>query len=142
MNNHLISLMVLLPLLGAIAQAFLPSFPGEGKDRVSRWLAISASIASSFCGLVLVLSMASETAELQAAERFTWIGSYAITYEMGLDGLNVLLVLLVSIVFPVLIASEWNRAIGAKGMFSLFLLLQTSFAGAVCAQDLFLLFYT
>jgi len=133
--------MVLLPLLGAIAQAFLPSFPGEGKDRVSRWLAISASIASSFCGLVLVLSMASETAELQAAERFTWIGSYAITYEMGLDGLNVLLVLLVSIVFPVLIASEWNRAIGAKGMFSLFLLLQTSFAGAVCAQDLFLLFF-
>jgi NADH-quinone oxidoreductase subunit M len=138
---RLISLMVFLPLVGAIIQSFLPSSGTKGKLSVSKWAALGASMASTLAGLVLVFSLKAETAEAQITEILPWIGSYAISYEMSVDGLNALLVLLVSIIFPLLIASEWDRKDGIKGVHGLFLLLQSSFLGAVCAQDLFLLFF-
>ena len=134
MNNHLISLTVFFPLLGAISQAFVP-------ESRSRWLALAASVSASICAVILVASMQAHTADLQAIESFQWVGSYAISYEMAIDGLNALLVLLVAILFPVLIAAEWNQKSGVRGMHGLMLVLQTSLFGAVCAQDLFLQFF-
>ena len=134
MNNHLISLTVFFPLLGCFFQAFLTA-------NRSRWIALIASIAASSCAIFLVLSMQSQTADLQATEIFPWVGSYAISYDMAIDGLNALVVLLIAILFPVLIAAEWNQKIGARGMHGLFLILQASLFGAACAQDLFLQFF-
>jgi NADH-quinone oxidoreductase subunit M len=133
MTPHLITLMLLLPFAGALLQApaRLPS----------RWIALGASLAGSLCGVFLVASMRGQTPELQDKELIPWIGSYAISYDMGVDGLNALLVLLVSIVFPLLIAAEWKQRPGNRGMHGLLLILQASLAGAVCAQDLFLLFF-
>jgi len=133
-NNHLISMTVFFPLLGAVLQAVLSASR-------SRWVALAASFCASVCAIVLVGTMQASTAELQAIESFPWVGSYAISYDMGIDGLNALLVLLIAILFPVLIASEWDQKTGARGMHGLFLILQTSLFGAVLAQDLFLQFF-
>lgn len=155
MNQHLISLMVLLPFVGSIVQAFLPATRNaaggsgasasvsatSGGRESSRWVALGSSVLASLCAVVLVASLTTPNAELQATETLQWVGSYAIAYEMGIDGLNALLVLLVAIVFPILIAYEWNQKMGARGMHALFLLLQSAFFGAVCAQDLFLQFF-
>jgi NADH-quinone oxidoreductase subunit M len=142
MIHHLITLMVFLPLVGALLQAFISSAPGK-EDGIagSRWAALITSLASSICALVLVLSMQAGVPELQATETFSWVGSYAISYDMGVDGLNALLVLLVAIIFPILISYEWNQKVGVRGMHGLFLVLQTAFLGAVCAQDIFLMFF-
>lgn len=134
MSNHLISLMVFFPVLGALFQAFVPTVR-------SRWIALAASLAASFCAVALVASMQTQTADLQATESFAWVGSYAISYDMAVDGLNALLVLLIGVLFPVLIASEWNQKVGVRGMHGLFLILQASLFGAICAQDLFLQFF-
>jgi NADH-quinone oxidoreductase subunit M len=134
MSSHLISLMVFFPILGALFQAFL-------SNPKSRWAALLASLLASVCAVGLVISMKTQTADLQASEIYPWVGSYAISYDMGIDGLNALMVLLVACLFPVLIASEWNQKTGARGMHGLFLILQTSLFGAVCAQDLFLQFF-
>lgn len=141
MDQRLITLMVFVPFLGALAQAFLPSAAGSRGVSLSKAVALGSSIASALFGVLLVLAMRSQTPELQASETVPWIGSYAISYEMGIDGLNVLLVLLVSIVFPVLIGAEWNQRTGARGMHGLLLALQGALLGAVCAQDLLLLFF-
>lgn len=136
MAHHLISLMIIVPFVGAILQAFL-------SDRIQpsgRVVALSASLVSSIVGIFLVVMMQTQ-ADLQASELIPWIGSYAIHYEMGIDGLNAPLLLLLSILFPILIACEWNRPVGARGIHGLFLILQSAFVGAVCAQDLFLQFF-
>lgn len=134
MNNHLISLMIFFPFFGAVLQAFV-SHPR------SRWVALGASLAGSICAFILVLSMQTQNADPQAIELLPWVGSYAISYEMAVDGLNALLVLLVALLFPVLIASEWNQKLGIRGMHGLLLVLQTALFGSVCAQDLFLMFF-
>jgi NADH-quinone oxidoreductase subunit M len=126
--------MIFFPFLGALLQAFVP-------QPRSRWITLAASMAASICALVLVMSMHTQTADLQAIESFPWVGAYAISYDMAVDGLNALLVLLIAILFPVLIASEWNQKTGIRGMHALFLILQTALFGAVCAQDLFLQFF-
>ena len=134
MNNHIITLTVFAPLVGALMQAFVPAAR-------SRWIALGASLLASIAAISLVASMQPQVADLQAAESFPWVGSYAISYDMAIDGLNALLVLMVAILFPVLIAAEWDQKTGVRGVHGLFLILQTSLSGAVFAQDLFLQFF-
>jgi NADH:ubiquinone oxidoreductase subunit 4 (subunit M) len=133
--------MLLFPFVGALLQAFIPPFRGVAKAQVGKWLALTSSVAASICGIVLVASMQMQTADPQAVEVFSWIGSYAISYDMAIDGLNALIVVLVSMIFPILIAAEWNQKSGLRGMHALFLLLQSALVGAVCSQDLFLQFF-
>ncbi len=148
MNHYWISFMVFLPFIGAIMQAVIPasfSFSERLKETrgpgfASRWIALGASLASALIGIGLIFSMKAAP-EPQAVETLSWIGAYAISYEMALDGLNALPVLLVSIIFPLLVASEWNRRVGCREMHGLLLMLQSAMLGAVCAQDLFLLFF-
>jgi NADH-quinone oxidoreductase subunit M len=140
MNQHLISLMVFIPLVGALGQALLPGGAASKGDPVGRWMALGASLLSSVCGMILVASMQT-LADTQANEVFSWVGSYSISYDMGVDGLNALLILLGAIIFPVLIASEWNQETVPRGMHSLLLVLQTTLFGALCAQDIFLQFF-
>ncbi len=140
MDNHLITLMIFFPFVGALVQALLPRRAVGRELFASRWVALTSSLAATVCGAILVFGLQSQ-AELQALESFTWIESYSISYDMGIDGLNILPVLLVICVFPLLIASQWNQRSGARGMFGLLLMLQCSLLGAVCSQDLFLLFF-
>lgn len=158
MSNYFISLMIILPFLGAVIQAFLPDrslstsadkpLENESGEATASSLslytsgvAISASMLSMICGLILVFSMQGQVADLQASEVFPWIGSYAIQYDMAIDGLNAPLVLLISLLFPILIAAEWRRKVGVRGIHGLFLILQSALIGAVCAQDMFLQFF-
>jgi NADH-quinone oxidoreductase subunit M len=128
--------MIIVPFAGAVLQAFLT----EKIQPTGRWVALSASLISSIVGIFLVVMMQTQ-ADLQSAETIPWIGSYAIHYEMGVDGLNAPLLILLSILFPILIACEWNRPVGGRGIHGLFLVLQSAFIGAVCAQDIFLQFF-
>jgi NADH-quinone oxidoreductase subunit M len=140
-GNHLISLMILIPLLGALIQAFLPEVTAIPRAKLGKWSAVAASILSGICGLILVLTMSTQAPGPQHVETLPWIGSYAINYEVAVDGLNALLVLLFSLLFPVVLAAEWEQKLGPRGKHGLFLLLQSALLGAVCAQDLFLQFF-
>lgn len=127
--------MIFLPVIGALLQSFI------SVNHLARWTSLGASLLSSIVGLAAIASMKKNFPGLQLNETFTWIGSYDIRYDMGLDGVSALLVLLISIVFPVILISEWNSKSKTRGMLGLFLVLQSSLLGLVCSQDLFLLFF-
>ncbi len=134
MTHHWISFMVFTPLLGALLQSFFSSAK-------SRWIALAASLLSSIFGLVAVMTLLPQTADLQHRESVPWVSAYAMSYTMGIDGLNALLVILIALLIPVLIGVEWRQKTAIHGMHGLFLVLQTALCGAVCAQDLFLQFF-
>ncbi len=132
--------MIFIPLLGVFFQTTM----AKGKTShglTEKWVALSASLLSSMFGLWAVFFMQKQTADIQLLESINWVGSYAIHYEVGMDGLSAVLVLLISILFPVLIAAEWTQKVASRGIYSLFLILQSAFIGTVCAQDLFLMFF-
>lgn len=130
--------MILFPLAGMFAQAAFTGAAGQARN-LGRWVALASSLMSSLLGIALVATMSSHSPELHAAETYPWIGSYAITYAMGADGVNALPILLISIVCPLLIVAEWDRGKGIRGMHGLLLLIQAALLGTACAQDLFLI---
>jgi len=143
MTEHLISLMLVLPFLGAFFQAAAPevAFLKNRGTGLSRAVALLTSIGSGLLGVALVASLNSADPALQLNEQIHWIGSYSISYDLGLDGINSPLVLLISLGFPLLVASEWDRKDGVRGIQGLLLMLQSALLGAVCSQDMFLLFF-
>jgi NADH-quinone oxidoreductase subunit M len=136
-QKHLISIMIALPLLGAAFQTLRL----RGGRNVMGIGALLASLASSVLALVLVFNVPAFTSDASQIESLPWVGSFAISYVVGLDGLGVPFLLLVAAVFPVLIGYEWNQKYGSRGMNALFLMLQSAFLGVICAQDLFLQFF-
>ena len=140
MNSHFITLMILLPFFGAVAQLVLAERNDE-QSVMGKWIAVGCSGLAGLLGVILVLSMKGQGGTLEASQQVPWIGSYAISYSVGLDGLNAVVLLLLSILFPLILCFEWNQERSIKGLFGLTLMLQSSLIGAVCAQDLFLLFF-
>jgi NADH-quinone oxidoreductase subunit M len=140
-NHQLISFMIFVPLLGALVQAFIPSNT-QGGGNFARWAALISSLSASLLAIAfLIFLQSSGSPDAQIGVSLPWVGSYAISYDVAIDGVNALLVLLVAIVFPILIAAEWNQKNARRGMHGLLLVLQTAFFGTLCSQDIFLLFF-
>lgn len=133
MFEHYLSIIILLPFLGAIFQIF--NHPS------TKWVGLLTSCISSLLSVVAIVNLNQGNPGGMVSETASWIGAYSIHYHLGLDGLNVVLVLLLSFLFPLLFASEWNRTNGPRGMVSLYLLLQSALLGTVLSQDLFLLLF-
>ena len=78
-------------------------------------------------------------AGLQFVTDRTWIGAFGIHYKLGLDGLNVALVVLTTVLFTASLvwaaSREWERP---RYFYLFFGLAQSAVLGAFCAQDLFL----
>lgn len=146
MKELLIHIMILLPLFGALAQGVFPYVASADQNggrwrSASKWVALWTSLGSSLCGIFAVFTLSPIGSFPETAVQVPWIQSYAIYYSVQIDGVSALPVLLLSIVFPILIAAEWVQKNAARGAHGLFLVLQFSLLGTVCSQDLFLLFF-
>src|ERR1700682_1322050 len=89
----LISVLILIPLAGAIALYI-------GRPKNARAVALIFNALSAFYALMLWQKFDPTAAGLQAVERHPWIPSIGAEYLLGVDGLSLLLVLLTSLVFP------------------------------------------
>ncbi|MBS1963341.1 MAG: hypothetical protein JST04_14090 [Bdellovibrionales bacterium] len=131
--KELIPILVFTPALGALLQTLNP------RPAISRTLAIVASLVSAVAAIALFVQMdpGLETPKYVVA----WMRSYSIHFALGVDGLNLLPMLVTAFVFPFLLISEWDRQFGRRGIHALLLLLETGILGALCAGDLFLLLF-
>jgi len=138
---ELLSLIVFLPVLGAIVLAFVPS----GKDDVARYITLGCTIG------VLVLCVIGffgkgETefnvaqASMQSVFNQPWIPSFNIDYYMGLDGISFPLVMLTALVSALAMGASWSITKHVKGYCILFLLLETGMLGVFMSLDFFLFY--
>ena len=134
----LLSLVIFLPALGALALLALPSV------NAIRWtaLAVTAVTFVLSIGLWLGFDAAVSTALApQMATRVPWFGAVDISYFVGIDGLNLLLILLTTLLGPIVVLSSWTYIGKAhKGYYALLLLLETGVLGVFASFDLFLFY--
>ncbi|MBI5230742.1 MAG: NADH-quinone oxidoreductase subunit M [Coriobacteriales bacterium] len=131
----ILSLIVLLPLAGAIAIALLPN------DRTTwpRWVA--AAVSASVLALATYAMVTFRPAGgLQFVEKFDWVPAANIQYYMGLDGLSVLLVALSALLSLLAVIASWKMDKRPKFYFAMLLVLATGTNGVFSALD-FILFY-
>jgi NADH-quinone oxidoreductase subunit M len=118
-------------IIGLAASALPPALMG-------RATAI-ASLAPLGIAISFLARFKTGHASLQFVTDHSWISAFGIHYKIGLDGLNVSLVVLTTVLFTASMAwaatREWER----PRLFYLFLsIAQSAVLGAFCAQDLFL----
>jgi len=141
----ILSLVLWLPTLGAI---LLLLFNREKKDSI-RWF---ANIWIFLCFLVsipLITGFGSlrgydrGLAGLQFIEDHEWIPIIGARYQLGIDGLSLVLVLLTTLLGVVSVVCSWSyiREKGReKEYYIMMLLLQSGMIGAFVSADLFLFF--
>jgi NADH-quinone oxidoreductase subunit M len=78
--------------------------------------------------------------EVQLVDRVGWIPAYGIDYFVAIDGLNLFLVLLTTLLAPLVILASWTVTERVKEYLFFMLLLETGMIGAFVALDLFLFY--
>ncbi len=141
MQNHILSIILFTPLLGALILMFVPK---ENKDAV-RWIANFFALAGFLISLPLVPMFWAQ--RFESGFKFVegapgnWIPSIGAGYLLGIDGISFLLIMLTTLLGWISILSSWtaieNRV---KEYYIWFLFLQTGMLGVFMALDFFLFF--
>ena len=141
MTIHL-SIVLWLPLFAGLLALVLPRV-------VAGWVALLGSLAALGYAIVMLVDF-DKGAGLQWVTDETWISELGINYKLGVDGLNLMLILLTTLLFSacILWAALERRGPGEEqargGQFFFWMSLgHTSVLGALMAQDLilFVLFF-
>ena len=79
------------------------------------------------------------TAEVQYKFHMDWIPSFGISFDIGMDGISMLMVLLTNLLLPLIVLSSFRHNYTRPAIFySLVLIMQSALVGVFVAQDAFL----
>lgn len=130
-NSSIVSIIIFLPLIVAVLALFSPSV------RLSKWIALGGSLVTFIASLHIWFHFDAKSSALQFVEVYDWLPSMGIKYLVGVDGLNLLLVMLTSFLTPCVLVSLWESKVTyIKPFLSLLLVLETGMIGALVAFDL------
>ncbi len=130
----LISLMIAIPLLGAII-AFLTRTREQARS-----IALLTSGVSLVISLLLFMRFDSSISSIQFFESSLWISSLGVSLKFGVDGIGLPLVLLSNIVVPLTVLFAWGETKEANKFYGLILLEQVGVLGVFTSLDFFVFY--
>ncbi|GMQ81344.1 MAG: NADH-quinone oxidoreductase subunit M [Rhodothermia bacterium] len=136
---HLTSIVIFLPMVGAILTIL------ARRTEQVKWVALIVTSVTFLASLGLYggfdpsISTASAP---QLSDVALWFPvAFDIKYFVGIDGLNLLLVMLTTLLGPIVILSSWTYIKEhQKAYYTLLLVLQTGVTGVFTSYDLFLFY--
>ena len=132
---HLLSVVLFLPLVGALAVLLL-----RGAN-AARWAALATTLATFALSIPLYLGFDPAQTAPQFVEQAQWFGGFDVKYFVGLDGISLLLLLLTTFLGPIIVLGSWTYVTKHhRAFYALVLLLQTGVTGVFASFDV-LLFY-
>jgi NADH-quinone oxidoreductase subunit M len=136
-DSHIVTIIVFLPLAGAILLAFLPR-----RERDIRYFALAVSLVTLLASLHLPWYYVRGREGFQFEQNVPWIAHPAIQYHLGVDGISMWLVILTTFLMPLCVLISWKSiADRVKEFFILMLVLETAMLGVFVALDLFLFYF-
>ncbi len=137
MFNHLLSLLIWLPVVGAVPVLLA----GSGRPGLARWLALLVAILTFVVSLFLLPQYNPADAAMQLGENHLWIASLGVHYGLAVDGISVALILLTTFVGILVIVGAWEVIQDKPHQYmAAMLVLEGLMIGVFCATDA-LLFY-
>lgn len=131
-----LSILILLPVVGAVVVALLPSRRTELVYPVSIGMSIFPLVVASY----ILWNFSSGDASFQFTEHIVLIESFGISWTLGVDGISLFMVALTTLLFPVSIAASRSITDRTKTYMVLMLLLETGVLGVFLVLDLFVFF--
>lgn len=133
----LLSLIVFLPLLGAILMMLLP----KEQEKTHKWLAMGISLLTFGASCFLIPQFKGADFHFQLVEYIPWIKQLGINYHLGLDGISFWLILLTTFLSVISVWFSFYVSKRVKLYFICLLILETAMLGVFVSLDM-ILFYT
>ncbi len=138
LQEHLLTAIVFLPLLGALICLAFP----KGEETGVRGFALTVTLLDLVLACWMWARFNPGQPGMQLVEHGAWIPSLGINYAMSVDGVALILILLTAFLAPIVVLSTYSSVEERVREFMVCLLfLQTGMLGSFAATDLFL-FYT
>ncbi len=127
----ILTILCLLPLVGAIASAFA--------GRRAREVAVLFAVATLVVGIVAAARFHTGDSGMQLTVTKTWIGALGVHWALGLDGLGLLMVLLTVLLVRVVFVAAWGGD-HTPHWFAWALAMEAFGLVVFCATDVFLFY--
>lgn len=132
-NEYLSLFLIVWPLLGA-------ALAGLASGKTGKWIALLSTLVS-FAATLHALTYFIPENGVQYHYRQLWLASAGSAFDVGMDGISLMMVLLTNLLMPLIILSTYTRAYDKpRLLYSMALFMQSALIGVFVAQDL-LLFY-
>jgi NADH-quinone oxidoreductase subunit M len=136
MNNFpLLSLLLLLPLFGAMVVLFI-----KNKTTIKVFSSV-IMVITFLISLLLFCWFNPVPSGMQFLEEYSWIPTIGASYKVGIDGVSLLLILLTTFLSPIALISAWKSIeVKIKEFCIAMLVLEIAMLGVFMSLDI-LLFY-
>lgn len=131
-----LSAIMLAPGIGLLLILLMP----HDNQRAVKWISLASAAVSLALSLYIYQAYDGALGGFQFAERTLWVESLGIYYFVAVDGINLPLLLLTSIVFFTGVWTMWDLRFRVKEFFALMLLMVLGVYGVFMSLDLFFLF--
>lgn len=129
-----LDIVLLLPLIGFFFVLFMP----KGMDRI---VALGASVITFLASLQLIGPFMAGHRDWQFITDITWVATPHIQYHVALDGINIWLVLLSTLLTPLAMLISWNTVTDrTRQFYACLLFLEFSLIGVFSSLDIFLFY--
>ncbi|NIS80689.1 MAG: NADH-quinone oxidoreductase subunit M [Anaerolineales bacterium] len=137
MQFPILSVITFLPIVTGL---ILLLIPGDKKGTI-RWVALAAATIAFGLSIVAYVSYDQSIGGYQFEEQFTWVEVLGISYRVGVDGMNLPLVLLTGVVIFTGVLISWNIDDRPREFFAFLFILATGVFGVFVSLDMFQLFF-
>ncbi|MFQ5987238.1 MAG: NuoM family protein [Dehalococcoidia bacterium] len=136
MSFPYLSIIIFLPLLGAIAIALLPRSEPRRVKLIAAFFTLSAFLLSAALFFMFDRSVEGP----QFVEKALWIPSIDVHYFLGVDGLSLPMLILTTMLGFLAVLVSWRIDLRAREYFAWLLVLETGILGVFSSLDLILFF--
>ncbi|MFC0600617.1 NADH-quinone oxidoreductase subunit M [Streptomyces palmae] len=153
MSFPLLTATAAVPAIGAVATAAVPA----AQRAAAKWTALLFSLATLVLSAVALVRFDPDGGQYQLTESHDWIKDFGVRYELGVDGIGVVLVALTALLIPFIVLAGWHdpdrletpsggdSAAGRRwrptqGFFALILMVEAMVVMSFQATDVFLFY--
>ena len=131
-----LTFLTFLPLVGAIALAFMPR---ENESAIKQ-TALAIATADFLLSLQLWADFNLDDGGMQFVYTTSWIESWGVSYHVGIDGISLLLFIMTTFLTAIAILASWNVKKYVKEYMFAMLALSTGMLGVFISLDIFLFY--
>jgi len=139
LDFNYLSTIIFLPVVGAILIAFIPGLSQRAIKCIAAIFTFFPLALSIYAFAIFDRSLGA-AGVIQFEEKFSWIPAINAHYHLGVDGLSLPLVILMTLLGFLVVLISWKIDLRPREYFAWLLLLETSILGVFCSLDLLLFF--
>ncbi|MBK6917347.1 MAG: NADH-quinone oxidoreductase subunit M [Deltaproteobacteria bacterium] len=135
--TDVLTMLLIVPMLGALVVATLPS----GETRLAQGVGLAIAVLEFLISIPLATGFVVGEAGMQFETKLPWIRDLGIHYHVGVDGFSLWVVVLTTLLTPLCIWGAWRSIEKRGGEFVVaMLVLETGMIGTLVALDMILFF--